>query len=109
MVLPYFNPRYVGVRAGTMVDLRVSRSADVLAEFTNSTTATALTGLRQRFGTAAGGVVDRRNLSEEATSTWLAWVVRECRSSYDALPDSINGSWSLGGWFALSVASGSLY
>lgn len=109
VVLPYFNPRYVGVRAGTMVDLRVSRSADVLAEFTNSNTATALAGLRQRFGTTAGGVVDRRNLSEEATSTWLAWVVRECRSSYDALPDSVNGSWSLGGWFALSVASGSLY
>jgi len=109
VVLPYFNPRYVGVRAGTMVDLRVSRSADVLAEFTNANTTTAIAALRQRFGTAAGGIVDRRDLADEASSSWLAWLVRECRPTYDALPDSINGSWSLGGWFALSVASGSLY
>lgn len=109
VVLPYFNPRYVGIRTGTVVDLRANRSTDVLAEYTNTNTATAIAALRQRFGTAAGAVVDRRNLADEATATWLAWLVRECRPSYDALPSSINGSWSLGGWFALSLASGSLY
>ena len=109
VVLPYFNPRYVGIRAGTVVDLRATRSADVLAEFTNTNTATAIAAMHQRFGTKAGAVVDRRNLADEAAATWLMWLVRECRSSYDALPDSLNGSWSLGAWFALSVASGTLY
>ncbi|MFV0634199.1 hypothetical protein [Demequina sp.] len=108
LVLPHFNPRYVGLRVGTSIDLRAVRSPDVLAEFTNNNTRTRLQVLEAAWGGPGGYLVDRRDLASEAEDSWLVWLVREVRPAFDALPSSINGSWSLGLWASLAVSASTL-
>jgi hypothetical protein len=56
IVLPFFNPSYVGIQTGTIVDVWVFSSDDVFAEFTNRNTARSLATLTERFGGWSGGV-----------------------------------------------------
>lgn len=107
-VLPYFAPLYVGLTVGTIARLRLATSDDVLAEFTNANTSTQLASLSTEWGTKAGGLVQRRDLAAESTTSWTMWLARQVRPSFDALPNSIDGTWTWGRWFALSIATGSL-
>lgn len=108
MVLPYFNPIYVGLVVGSVVEMRLEMRDDVFAEFTNASTRARLGAIADRAGTTKGGVFQRRDVDAFAENSFVGWMTKNARPAYDALPDSIDGRWSLGRWFALAVATDTL-
>jgi hypothetical protein len=108
VVVPFFNPLYVALAVGVVARLRVAESDDVLAEYTNRNTAKRIEALAGEWGTRAGAILARRRLDAEALESWTMWLAQAVRPGFDALPDSLDGQWTWGRWFALSIATGTL-
>lgn len=108
VVVPFFKPLYVGLAVGVVVRLRLAESDDVLTEYVNRNTTRRIAALVDEWGTRAGGILVRRRLESEAQASWTLWLAQNVRPSFDALPDSLDGVWTWGRWFALSVATGTL-
>ena len=108
VVVPFFNPLYVALAVGVLVRLRIAQSDDVLSEYVNRNTTRRIAALADEWGTRAGGILVRRRLETEAQDSWTLWLAQATRPSFDALPDSLDGVWTWGRWFALSVATGTL-